>query len=175
VLALVTEFQHAVAGIKMSLLDSELEVELRRKLPPGVRMYTGDDYHYAELIRGADGDASDALLGVFAAIAPAASAALQALRRGDLAGYDGALLPTVPLARHLFAAPAQYYKAGIAFVAWLAGHQPGFTMVGGLHSGRSIPHLLRTAQLAADAGVLPDPRLAASRLRVLLTVAGLTP
>jgi len=173
VLDIITAHRDAVDGIKVSLLDARREVDLRRRLPAGVRLYTGDDFHYDELIRGADGHASDALLGAFAAVAPAASAALRALDRGDLAGYDAALGPTMPLSRHLFAAPTPYYKTGIAFLSWLSGHQPAFAMVGGLHSGRGLPHLVRAAHLAAAAGVLPDPDLAASRLRALLAVAGL--
>jgi hypothetical protein len=161
-----------VLGVKVSVLDAQREIDVRRRLPAGVRLYTGDDFHYDELIRGADGHTSDALLGAFAAIAPAASAALQALDRGDLAGYDAAIAPTMELSRHLFSAPTRYYKTGIAFLAWLAGHQPGFVMVGGLQSGRSLPHLVRAAGLAARAGVLGDPELAAGRLRSLLTVHG---
>jgi hypothetical protein len=172
VVAIITAHPAMVDGVKISVLDAAREVDLRRRLPPGVRLYTGDDFHYDELIRGAEGAHSDALLGAFAAIAPAASVALQALDRGDPAGYDAAITPTIPLSRHLFAAPTRYYKTGIAFLSWLSGHQPGFTMVGGLQSGRSLPHLVRAAELAAAAGVLPDPELAAARLRSLLAVAG---
>jgi hypothetical protein len=172
VVDLIAAHAGAVDGIKVSVLDAAREVDLRRRLPAGVRLYTGDDFHYDELIRGADGYASDALLGAFAAVAPAASAALQALDRDDVGAYDTAIAPTMPLSRHLFAAPTPYYKTGIAFLSWLAGHQPGFAMVGGLHSGRGLPHLVRAAELAAAAGALPDPDLAASRLRSLLTVAG---
>jgi hypothetical protein len=173
VLEIIAAHPDKVDGIKVSVLDADREVDLRRRLPPGVRLYTGDDFHYDELIRGADGLHSDALLGAFAAIAPAASAALQALDAGDTAGYDAAIAPTIPLSRHLFAAPTMYYKTGIAFLSWLCGHQPGFTMVGGLQSGRSLPHLVKAAELAGVAGILPDPYLAASRLRSLLTVAGI--
>jgi hypothetical protein len=172
VLEIISANAGAVDGIKVSVLDAAREVDLRRRLPAGVRLYTGDDYHYDELIRGADGYHSDALLGAFAAVAPAASAALQALDAGDVAGYDAAIGPTIPLARHLFAAPTPFYKTGIAFLSWLAGHQPGFAMVGGLHSGRSAAHLVRAAELADAAGVLPDPELASARLRSLLDVAG---
>ncbi|RCV47521.1 dihydrodipicolinate synthase family protein [Marinitenerispora sediminis] len=161
-----------VDGIKVSVLDAALEVRLRNLLPPGVRLYTGDDFNYPELIRGdADGH-SDALLGVFAAIAPAAAAALHALDDGDTARYDTLLAPTVPLARHLFAAPTYYYKTGIAFLAWLNGHQRAFALVGGLQSARSLPHLAEAYRLADAAGVLTDPDLAAARMRRLLAVAG---
>jgi hypothetical protein len=173
-LALVRDHCGAVDGVKVSLLDAAHEVRLREALPPGVRLYTGDDFNYPELIRGDDRSASDALLGVFAAIAPAASTALQALDRGDLAGYDEAFEPTGPLARHVFAAPTQYYKTGIAFLAWLCGHQPGFTMIGGLQASRSIPHLVEAFRLADDARLFPDPELAAARMRSFLTVSGVT-
>jgi hypothetical protein len=171
--ALVRDHADRIDGVKVSLLDAEHEVALRRTLPESVRVYTGDDFNYPELIRGDEVSHSDALLGIFAAIAPAASAALQALDRGDLAAYDAAFAPTLPLARHVFAAPTYHYKAGIAFLAWLAGHQPGFTMVGGLQSGRSAGHLIEAFRLADDAGLLPDPELAAARMRALLAVAGL--
>ncbi|QVQ54719.1 dihydrodipicolinate synthase family protein [Spiractinospora alimapuensis] len=172
VVALVTEHVHAVDGIKVSLLDADLEIRLRERLPAGVRLYTGDDFNYPELIKGSRGHHSDALLGVFAAIAPAAVTALHALDVDDLAAYDAAFEPTLPLARHLFAAPTFYYKTGIAFLAWLNGHQPGFTMVGGLQSARSLPHLCHTVRLADEAGVLEDPPLAAHRTRSLLETAG---
>jgi hypothetical protein len=171
-LDLVRAHVGAIDGVKVSLLDAAHEVQLRRALPDGVRLYTGDDINYPELIRGDDAGHSDALLGAFAAIAPAASAALQALDRGDLETYDTALAPTLALSRHVFARPTYYYKTGIAFLAWLSGHQPGFTMVGGLQSGRSIPHLAQTFRLADAAGLFPDPELAAARMRALLDVAG---
>ncbi|MEU4677608.1 dihydrodipicolinate synthase family protein [Micromonospora sp. NPDC023737] len=166
--------QHAgkVDGVKVSLLDAGHERGLRAALPAGVRLYTGDDFNYPDLIRGDGTYHSDALLGVFAAIAPAASAALQALDAGDLPRYDEAFAPTLPLARHIFTAPTWYYKTGIAFLAWLCGHQPGFTMVGGLQSARSVLHLAELARLADDARLLPDPDLAAARLRAFLDAAG---
>jgi hypothetical protein len=168
-----------VDGVKVSLLSAEHEVGLRSRLPLGVRMYTGDDFNYPELIRG-DGarhsDAlprySDALLGAFAAIAPAASAALTALDAGDLARYDAELAPTLELSRHIFERPTFYYKTGIAFLSWLNGYQPGFTMVGGLQSARSVVHLSKLFALANDAQLLVEPERAASRLRVLLESAG---
>ncbi|MCS7484082.1 dihydrodipicolinate synthase family protein [Umezawaea endophytica] len=161
-----------VDGVKVSLLDAEHEKSLRAKLPAGVRLYTGDDFNYPELIKGDGTSASDALLGVFAAIAPAASHALRALDDGDLAAYDAAFAPTLPLARHVFGAPTYYYKTGIAFLAWLSGLQPGFSMVGGLQSARSLPHLAETYVLADRAGLLPDPELAVRRLSSLLDVYG---
>ncbi len=174
-LSVIVEHATIVDGVKVSLLDPEHEVSLRNRLPEGVRLYTGDDYNYPELIKGDGRRASDALLGVFAAIAPAASTALQALDRGDVGGFDAALDPTVPLGRHLFAAPTFYYKTGIAFLAWLAGHQPGFSMVGGLQSARSVPHLVEAFRLADGAGLLPDPFLAAHRMSTFLEVAGIAP
>ena len=171
-LALVRDHAERVDGVKVSLLDAAHEVRLRAALPAGVRLYTGDDFHYPELIRGDGEHASDALLGIFAAIAPAASAALQALDRGDEDGYDAAFAPTLPLARHVFATPTYYYKTGIAFLAWLSGHQGGFTMVGGLQSARSAVHLAEAYRLADAAGLLPDPDLATERVRRFLQVAG---
>ncbi|MEU5909615.1 dihydrodipicolinate synthase family protein [Micromonospora sp. NPDC047527] len=172
VVELIKAHQSKVDGIKVSLLDAGREVALRRRLPAGVRLYTGDDFHYPELIRGDEVGHSDALLGVFAAIAPAAAAALAALDRGDTAAYDEIFAPTVPLARHLFAAPTWHYKTGIVFLAWLAGHQDHFTMVGGAQSGRSPAHLATLLVLADAAGLLPDADLAAARARALFTVAG---
>ncbi|WP_433328319.1 dihydrodipicolinate synthase family protein [Spirillospora sp. CA-294931] len=172
-LDLVTEHAARVDGVKVSLLDAGHEVALRRALPAGVRLYTGDDFHYPELIRGDDEGHSDALLGIFAAIAPVASRALAALDRDDPATYDALLAPTVPLARQVFSAPTRFYKTGIAFLAWVAGLQPAFVMVGGLQSGRGVLHLARTFRLADAAGLLPDPDLAAARMRALLDTAGL--
>ncbi|PSL02729.1 uncharacterized protein DUF993 [Haloactinopolyspora alba] len=173
VLALLHDHASRVDGIKVSMLDAELERDVRSRLPDGVRLYTGDDFNYPELIRGDGEHASDALLGVFAAIAPAASAALQALDRDDTDAFDRAFAPTVPLARHVFEAPTFHYKAGIAFLAWLSGLQPGFVLVGGMHSARSLPHLVRAFELADDAGLLPDPELAAQRMTVLLRTYGI--
>ncbi|WP_436970730.1 dihydrodipicolinate synthase family protein [Micromonospora rifamycinica] len=174
VLHLIKDHQGRVDGIKVSLLDADREVALRRRLPAGVRLYTGDDFHYPELIRGDAQGHSDALLGVFAAIAPAAATALAALDAGDPDRYDAAFAPTLPLARHLFATPTWFYKTGIVFLAWLAGHQDHFTMLAGQQSGRSPAHLARLLVLADAAGLLPDAELAAARARAYLTVAGVT-
>ncbi|KJK11447.1 hypothetical protein UB45_13415 [Terrabacter sp. 28] len=173
-LSVIADHTDRVDGVKVSLLDAEHEKGLRAALPEGVRLYTGDDFNYPELIKGDGSHHSDALLGIFAAIAPAAGAALTALDADDEAAYDAAFAPTLPLARHVFAAPTYYYKTGIAFLAWLSGHQPGFTMVGGLQSARSIVHLADTVRLADAAGLLPDPDLAAHRMRHLLAAAGLS-
>jgi hypothetical protein len=172
VIGLIAENADTVDGIKVSLLDADREVALRNRLPDGVRLYTGDDFDYPELIRGDDRRHSDALLGIFAAIAPAAAVALEALDDGDLTTYEQVLAPTVPLARQVFSAPTYYYKTGIAFLAWLNGHQPGFCMVGGLQTGRSLPHLAETFRLADAAGVLLRPDLAVDRFRKLLVVGG---
>ncbi len=169
---LLSSFAGVVDGVKVSLLDAAHEVALRRELPAGVRLYTGDDFNYPELILGDGTHHSDALLGIFAAIYPAASTALQALDAGDDERARAILDSTRELGRHIFAAPTQFYKTGIAFLSWLNGHQPGFTMVGGLHSGRSVPHLIRIFQLADQAGLLRDPDLAAARLQDLLRVHG---
>lgn len=170
---LVRAHAERVDGVKVSLLDADHEKDLRTRLPEGVRLYTGDDFNYPELIAGDGTHHSDALLGVFAAIAPAASEALHALDRDDHAAYDAALAPTLPLARHVFAAPTYYYKTGIAFIAWLSGFQPGFTMVGGLQSARSLPHLAEVFRLVDAANLLPDPDRAAERMRNLLRTNGI--
>ncbi|MER7609027.1 dihydrodipicolinate synthase family protein [Nocardioides sp. NPDC127503] len=164
-----------VDGVKVSLLDAEHEVGLRRALPGGVRLYTGDDFNYPELIVGegtGEGEFSHALLGIFAAIYPAASAALQALDRGDPDEARALLESTQALGRKIFEAPTYYYKTGIAFLSWLNGHQPGFSMAGGLHAGRSVPHLAEVFRLADAAGLLTSPDLAAARMRAFLTVQG---
>jgi len=171
--AVIREHENRVDGVKLSLLDPAREVALRAALPDGVALYTGDDLNYPDLILGDDTGYSDALLGIFAAIAPAASLALQHLDRGDIDGYRSALDPTVPLARHLFAPPTYHYKTGIAFLSWVSGHQPGFTMVGGMASARSVVHLATAFRLADAAGLLPDPELAVHRIRQLLAVAGI--
>ncbi len=153
-----------VAGVKLSVLDAGHEAALRRWLPPGVRLYTGDDFHYDELIRGdADGH-SDALLGAFAAVTAPAAAALRALDTGNLAGYQAAIGPTMPLSRAIFEEPTFHYKVGIAFLAWLNGLQPHFAMPGGLQRQRSREHLIRVFELAAAAGALLRPGLAVSRM-----------
>jgi hypothetical protein len=167
-LSIVREHAAKVDGVKVSLLDEDHEVRLRAALPEGVHLYTGDDFNYPQLIR----TGSDALLGIFDAIAPAAAAALAALDAGDEQAYDQAFAPTVPLSRHLFETPTYYYKTGICFLAWLAGHQKAFAMVGGLQSARSVPHLVRAFQLADQAGLFPDPELAAARMRQFLAVHG---
>ncbi|GAB3212860.1 Dihydrodipicolinate synthase/N-acetylneuraminate lyase [Marinactinospora thermotolerans DSM 45154] len=169
---LIATHAPAVEGIKVSLLDAELETRLRALLPEGVRLYTGDDFNYPSLIRGDGSRHSHALLGAFAAIAPVAAAALRALDDGDDARYDALFAPTLPLARHLFAPPTYYYKTGVAFLAWLNGHQPGFTMVAGLQAARSPLHLAEALRLADAAGALTDPDLAARRMRWFLDVAG---
>jgi hypothetical protein len=159
--------------VKVSLLDKDKEIAMRRRLGPGVRMYTGDDFNYAELIAGdADGH-SDALLGIFDAIAPAASAALAELAAGNVPAFHEILAPTVPLARHVFRAPTRFYKTGVVFLAWLNGHQSHFTMVGGQQSARSIAHLAEIVRLADAAGLIDDPELACARLRALLAVHGI--
>lgn len=161
-----------VDGIKISLLDKDQEIEMRRRLPPGVRMYTGDDFNYAELIAGDGARHSDALLGIFDAIAPAASAALAALAAGDTARFHAILAPTVPLSRHIFQAPTRFYKTGVVFMAWINGHQDHFVMVGGQQSTRSLPHFAEMFRLADDAGLIEKPDLALQRMRALLALHG---
>jgi hypothetical protein len=152
-----------VSGVKLSVLNADHEIALRRRLPPGVRLYTGDDYNYADLIKGDAQGHSDALLGAFAAITVPAARALAALDRGDLAGYDAAMNPTVPLSRLIFEPPAFDYKAGIAFLAWLNGLQPHFAMLGQFQRRRSAEHLARVYELARNAGALTDVELASKR------------
>ena len=161
-----------VDGIKISLLDKDKEIALRRRLPPGVRMYSGDDFNYPELIAGDEHGHSDALLGIFDPIAPAASAALGALARGDRAGFHDILAPTVPLSRHIFRAPTRFYKTGVVFLAWLNGLQDHFVMVGGQQSARSLPHLADVFRLSDMAGLLRDPEMAAARMQRLLALHG---
>jgi hypothetical protein len=172
-LGIIEEHAAKVDGIKISLLSKEKEIAMRRRLPDGVRMYTGDDFNYAELIAGDEDGYSDALLGIFDGIAPAASASLARLAAGDLQGFHGILEPTVPLSRHIFKAPTRFYKTGLVFLAWLNGLQDHFVMVGGQESARSLIHLAELFRLADKARVLHDPDLAAARMKGLLAVHGL--
>ncbi len=162
-----------VDGVKVSLLDKDKEIAMRRRLSKGVKMYTGDDFNYAELIEGDAQGYSHALLGIFDAIAPAASAALTALANNDSKTFNEILAPTVPLSRHIFRAPTRFYKTGVVFMAYLNGLQNHFTMVGGQQSARSILHLAELFRLADRAGLLADPGLAASRMRATLAVHGI--
>lgn len=163
VLAILREHAGRVDGIKVSLLDAEREVALRRALPEGVRLYTGDDFNFPELIAGDEEGHSHALLGVFDPLAAQAAEALGRLDAGDVAGFRAVLDPLVPLARHIFAAPTRYYKTGVVFLAYLSGHQGHFRMVGGQEAGRDRVHLGELYRMALDAGILPDPELAAAR------------
>jgi hypothetical protein len=172
-LSVIAANKHKVDGIKVSLLSKEKEIDMRRRLPPGVRMYTGDDFNYAELIAGDHEGYSDALLGIFDGIAPAASAALTALARGSTNEFFDILEPTVPLSRHIFRAPTRFYKTGIVFLAYLNGHQDHFTMVGGQESARSTLHLAELFRLADAAGLLRDPRIAVTRMRSVLATRGI--
>jgi hypothetical protein len=161
-----------VDGIKISLLDKDKEIVMRRQLPKGVRMYTGDDFNFAELIEGDGEGHSDALLGIFDAIAPAASAALGALAIGERKAYHELLAPAVPLSRHIFRAPTRFYKTGVVFMAWLNGHQEHFVMVGGQQSARNLLHFAELFRLADAAGLLADPPLACARMQHLLALHG---
>jgi hypothetical protein len=161
-----------VDGIKVSLLDKDKEIAMRRKLPKGVRMYTGDDFNFAELIEGDAQGYSDALLGIFDSIAPAASQALSYLAEKKVSEYHDVLAPTVPLSRHIFKAPTRFYKTGVVFMAWLNGHQDHFVMVGGQQSARNVLHLAELFRLADAAGLLADPPLACARMKQLLSTHG---
>lgn len=171
-LRIIRAYKEKIDGIKISLLDAELEVAMRRELPAGVRMYTGDDFNYDRLILGDEQGHSDALLGIFDAIAPAASLALAALDAGDTARYQQLLAHTVLLSRHIFVAPTQHYKTGVVFLAYLNGFQSHFRMVRGAESARSVAHLCELLVLADMAGVLRDPALATDRMRNFLSLAG---
>ena len=178
-LGIIAAHPDKVDGIKISLLDKDKEITMRRRLAPGVRMYTGDDFNYAELIAG-DGfgselfhGQSDALLGIFDAIAPAASAALGALAAGNTERFHALLGPTVPLSRHIFQAPTRFYKTGVVFMAWLNGHQSHFSMVGGQQSTRSITHFAELFRLADAADLLEQPDLATHRMKTLLALHGI--
>ncbi|MFF2371147.1 DUF993 family protein [Agromyces sp. NPDC058110] len=174
-LAIIDEHADRIRGVKMSLLDADAEIAVRRRLPGSARMFTGDDFHYVGLIEGDEVGHSDALLGAFAALAPNASAAIQALDRGDVDAYRTILAPTEPLSQQVFASPTYYYKTGVAFLSWLNGHQSAFQMVGGLHAARSLPHLSRIVELANASGALERPELAAARWQSLLTLNGVEP
>ena len=167
-LAILSSNCEKVDGVKLSLLDAARERDLRSRLPAGVRMYTGDDFNYPELVRGDGTHHSHALLGILDAIAPAFSAALIAADSEDWDGYERILSPTVELSRHIFAPPTYHYKAGLVFLAWLNGHQPRFQLLGGLESARSIEHYGRLLVLADRAGLLADPELAAARMQSLI-------
>ncbi|MCB0167571.1 MAG: dihydrodipicolinate synthase family protein [Anaerolineae bacterium] len=171
-LHIIGDYAAKVDGVKISLLDAQSEIDMRRRLPAGVRMYTGDDFNYPELIRGDEQGYSHALLGIFDAIAPAASAAIQALDGGDTERFESILAPTVALSRHIFQAPTYYYKTGVVFMAYLNGHQSHFKMVGGQESARSMLHLTELFKLADRAGLLIHPELAVERMRRVLAVAG---
>jgi hypothetical protein len=173
VLAIIQDHGDKIDGIKVSLLQQEREETFRRRLPVGVALYTGDDFNYAALIAGNGSDYSHALLGIFAAIAPAAAQALEALTQGNRARFDELLDPTVPLSREIFKAPTQYYKAGIAFLAWLNGLQDHFIMPGGMQSSREITHYAEVFRLADQAGMLASPDQAIDRMTQLLAVNGI--
>lgn len=171
-LEVIAEHPDRVDGIKISLLDAAREIDVRRRLPGGVRCYTGDDFNYPELIAGDERGFSHALLGIFDPLGPLAAHAVRVLDTGDVDGFRALLDPTVELSRHLFRRPTRFYKTGVVFLAWLAGHQDHFTMVGGLQSARSLPHLAKAYELADRLGLFPDPDLAEHRMRAHLAVHG---
>ncbi len=172
-LAMIEENAEKIDGIKISLLSKDKEIVMRRRLPAGVRMYTGDDFNYAELIAGDEQGHSDALLGIFDAIAPAASKALASLKRGADNEFFDILEPTVALSRHIFKAPTRFYKTGVVFLAYLNGLQDHFTMVGGQESTRSTQHFTELFRLADKANVLAEPDLATHRMKAFLAVRGI--
>jgi len=171
-LEIIADNPKKVDGIKISLLDKTKEIEMRRLLPDGVKMYTGDDFNYPELIAGDSRGYSHALLGIFDAIAPAASQALAALAEGDRATFDALLDPTLPLSRKIFEAPTRFYKTGVVFLAYLNGHQSHFTMLGGQQSMRPLHYFVDIFKLAAHARLLHDPERAIRRMRTFLALYG---
>jgi hypothetical protein len=171
-LEVVATHPDKVDGAKISLLDARREIDLRRRLPRGVRCYTGDDFNYPELIAGDEQGFSHALLGIFDPLGPLAAEAVRALDTGDAKRFRELLDPTVELSRHLFRTPTRYYKTGVVLLAWLAGHQEHFTMVGGLQSARSLPHFVKAYELADGLGLFPDPELAEARMKTLLSLYG---
>ncbi len=171
-LEIIDENRARIDGIKISLLDAQREIEMRRRLPAGVRMYTGDDFHYSELIAGDEQGYSDALLGIFDAIAPVVSTALQALDRGEMETYRKLMDSTVPLSRHIFEAPTYFYKTGLVLLAYLNGHQNHFRMLGGQESMRSVPHMAKLFMLADGAALLREPEAAVHRMEKVLSLAG---
>jgi hypothetical protein len=172
-IAVIAANPSKVDGVKISLLDKDKEIAMRWRLPQGVRMYTGDDFNYAELIAGDAEGYSDALLGIFDAIAPAAAAALGALTRGEERTFHDILVPTVPLSRHIFKAPTRFYKTGVVFMAYLNGLQDHFTLVGGQESARSTLHLAELFRLADAAGLLADPDRASVRMQHVMATRGI--
>lgn len=172
VVSIINDNIDKVDGIKISLLEKEYEFDLRKRLPEAVKMFTGDDFNYPELIQGDGTHYSHGLLGIFDPIAPVAARALEKLAEGDEVGYRELMDPTVPLSRKVFESPTQFYKAGVVFIAWLNGHQEHFSMAGGMQSARSVGHYVEVFRLADQAGVLKDPELAASRMSNLLSVYG---
>ena len=173
VLAIIDQNSDKIDGIKMSLLDKNKEIMMRRRLPEGVRMYTGDDFNYPELIEGDDQGFSHALLGIFDAIAPCAALALSKLADGDVGGFRAVLDPTVPLARHMFRAPTRFYKSGVVFLAWLNGFQDHFVMLGGAQSLRPLPYFVEIFKMADKCGLLRDPELGVSRMKGFLKLYGI--
>ena len=174
VLSIIHENESKIDGIKISLLDKDKEIIMRRRLPETVKMYTGDDFNYPELIAGDEVGFSHALLGIFDPLAAAAAHAVNQLSKGDEAGFRATLDPTVPLARHIFRAPTQYYKTGVVFLAWLNGFQDHFVMLNGAQAARSLPHLCQIFTMADTAGLLRKPDLAVARMTSLLTLYGVT-
>jgi hypothetical protein len=170
--SLVEAHEQRIEGVKVSLLDKDLEVRLRERLPESVRVYTGDDFNYVDLIRGDGHHHSHALLGILDAIAPVAASALRALDEDDGEGFERTLAPTIPLARQVFSSPTRFYKTGLVLLAYLNGHQTHFKMLGGLESARSVVHLAETFVLADKAGLFRDPDMACTRMRAILTTAG---
>ena len=172
VLDLIAAHADRIDGIKISLLDQAHEETLRARLPEGVKMYTGDDFNFADTIAGDGRRHSHGLLGVFDPIAPAAASAFARLAAGDEEGFRAVIAPTVPLSRRIFEAPTPFYKAGVVFLAWLNGHQNHFRMMGGMESARGVLHYVDVFRLADQAGLFTDPERACRRMRALAATCG---
>jgi hypothetical protein len=168
VLEIIRSHRSKFEGIKISLLNAEYERVLRARLPDGVKMYTGDDFNYCDLIAGDSTGDSHALLGIFSAIAPVAAKGLHHLAKNDIEAYRKTMIPTVALSREIFRTPTQYYKAGICFLAWLNGHQDHFSMAFGMESTRSMLHFAEVFKKADACGALIKPELAVRRMKALL-------
>jgi hypothetical protein len=173
-LRVIKENEDKIDGIKISLLDEQREIEMRRLLPESVKMYTGDDFNYPDLIKGDEQGYSHALLGIFDAIAPAAASAMHSLDAGNMEEYDAVLEKTVPLSRHIFQKPTYAYKTGVVFMAYLNGHQSHFRMIGGVEGQRSIIHLSELFVMADEAGLLKNSEMAIERMKLTLAQSGVS-
>ena len=171
---LIAAHPDTVRGIKVSLLDPALEIQLRQQICAPARVYTGDDYNYVDMIAGEGSQHSDALLGAFAAVPRFASAAFAKLDDGDTAAFRNILATTIPLSRLIFAAPTQYYKVGVAWLTYLDGRQDHFRMIAGFETGRSLLHLADLVRTAGAIGLFGDPDFTAHRAGAYFDAQGIS-